>query len=150
GMITLAAMLPSSWAVRLVNRNTEELDEGDIAWADMVMTGGMLAQRPDCLRVIDLAHGAGKTVIVGGPDVTSSPQAYEVADIRVLGEAENIIDDFIAAWRDGQRSGVFESPKFQADITKTPIPRFDLLKKGHYIYPTVQFSRGCPFLCEFC
>jgi radical SAM superfamily enzyme YgiQ (UPF0313 family) len=150
GMITLAAMLPESWDIRLVNRNTEELPPEDLDWADMVMTGGMLAQRPDCLRVIELAHSRGKAVVIGGPDVTSSPQAYEIADIRVLGEAENIIDEFIAAWDRGQRNGLFESPRFQVDITKTPIPRFDLLKKSHYIYPTVQFSRGCPFMCEFC
>ena len=150
GMITLAAMLPSSWNVRLVNRNTEELDLAELDWADMVMTGGMLAQRPDCMKIVELAQSRGKAVVIGGPDVTSSPEAYAVADMRVLGEAENIIDEFIAAWRRGERSGLFESPKFQVDITKTPIPRFDLLKKGHYIYPTVQFSRGCPFMCEFC
>ena len=150
GMITLAAMLPTSWDIRLVNRNTEELDQADVDWADMVMTGGMLAQRPDCMRVIQLAQNSGKTVIIGGPDVTSSPEAYEIADIRVLGEAENVIDDFIGSWRRGERSGLFEKPRYQVDITKTPIPRFDLLKKSHYIYPTVQFSRGCPFMCEFC
>jgi radical SAM superfamily enzyme YgiQ (UPF0313 family) len=102
------------------------------------------------MRVIALAQNSGKTVIIGGPDVTSSPEAYEIADIRVLGEAENIIDDFIGSWRRGERSGLFEKPRYQVDITKTPIPRFDLLKKSHYIYPTVQFSRGCPFMCEFC
>jgi radical SAM superfamily enzyme YgiQ (UPF0313 family) len=150
GLITLAALLPKSWTMRLVNRNTEELEPADLAWADMVMTGGMLAQRYDALRLIELAQNSGKTVIVGGPDVTSSPQAYAAADIRVLGEAETIIDEFVAAWQRGERSGLFESPKFQADITKTPIPRFDLWKKKQYLYPTVQFSRGCPFLCEFC
>ena len=150
GMITLAAMLPKSWDIRLVNRNTEELDPADLDWADMVMTGGMLAQRPDCMKVIELAQNRGKAVVIGGPDVTSSPEAYADADLRVLGEAENIIDEFIAAWGRGERSGLFESPRFQVDVTKTPIPRFDLLKKGHYIYPTVQFSRGCPFMCEFC
>jgi radical SAM superfamily enzyme YgiQ (UPF0313 family) len=150
GMITVAALLPSSWTIRLINRNTEELEPTDLSWADMVMTGGMLAQRIDAMRIISLAQAAGKTVIVGGPDVTSSPQAFAVAEIRVLGEAETIIDEFVAAWERGERRGVFESPKFQADITKTPIPRFDLLKKKHYLYPTVQFSRGCPFLCEFC
>jgi radical SAM superfamily enzyme YgiQ (UPF0313 family) len=150
GMITLAAMLPASWDIRLVNRNTEELDPAELDWADMVMTGGMLAQRPDCLRVIEQAQNSGKPVIIGGPDVTSSPEAYGIADICVLGEAENIIDEFIAAWRRGERSGLFEKPRYQVDVTKTPIPRFDLLKKGHYIYPTVQFSRGCPFMCEFC
>ena len=150
GMITLAALLPPSWDVRLVNRNTEELQDGDLAWADIVMTGGMLAQQFDALTVIELAQRAGKPVAVGGPDPTSSPQVYAAADIQVLGEAESIIDDFIAAWRRGARTGVFEAPKFQADVTKSPIPRFDLLKLDQYLFIGVQFSRGCPFLCEFC
>lgn len=150
GLITVAALLPPAWEVRLVNRNTEELTDDDIAWADMVMTGGMLFQQVDTHRVIEVAHALGKPVVVGGPDVTSHPYQYESADMRVLGEAEGIIDAFIAAWRDGARTGVFEAPKFQVDVTKTPIPRFDLLKFEHYMYVGVQYSRGCPFTCEFC
>src|ERR1700675_2293020 len=110
GMIPVAALLPSSWTIRLINRNTEELEPTDLSWADMVMTGGMLAQRIDAMRIISLAQAAGKTVIVGGPDVTSSPQAFAMADVRVLGEAETIIDEFVAAWERGERRGVFESP----------------------------------------
>ena len=68
----------------------------------------------------------------------------------MLGEAEDVIDDFIAAWQRGERSGVFRAEKFQVDVTKTPIPRFDLLKLEHYLYICVQYSRGCPFTCEFC
>ena len=150
GMITLAALLPRSWDIRLVNRNTEELTEAELDWADLVMTGGMLAQQFDTLGVIEIARAASKPVAVGGPDPTSSPQIYAAADFQVLGEAESIIDEFIAAWRRGDRKGVFEAPKFQADVTKSPIPRFDLLKLKHYMYIGVQFSRGCPFLCEFC
>jgi radical SAM superfamily enzyme YgiQ (UPF0313 family) len=150
GLITLAALLPREWEIRLVNCNTEELDPADLAWADLVMTGGMLNQQFDAHRIIRLAHDAGKPVAVGGPDVTSSPHLYAEADIRVLGEAESIIDQFVAAWERGERGGVFEAPKFQADVTKTPIPRFDLLKLEQYLYIGVQFSRGCPFLCEFC
>lgn len=150
GLITVAALLPHSWQCRLVNRNTETLDESDLAWADLVMTGGMLPQRPDAWQVIELAQKAGKPVVVGGPDVTSSPQAYEAADFRVLGEAEGIIGEFIRAWDAGSRQGVFEAAKFSVDITQTPIPRFDLLKREHYAYFGVQFARGCPFTCEFC
>jgi radical SAM superfamily enzyme YgiQ (UPF0313 family) len=110
----------------------------------------MLPQQPDALRVIELAHDRGKPVVVGGPDVTSSPDAYRDADFRVLGEAEGVIDAFIAAWNSGQRSGIFEAEKFKIDVTKTPIARFDLLNRRHYTYYGVQFSRGCPFNCEFC
>jgi radical SAM superfamily enzyme YgiQ (UPF0313 family) len=150
GLITVAAMLPPHWTVRLVNRNTEELTDEDIAWADLVMTGGMMVQQPDTLKLIDLCHSRGKPVAVGGPDITSSPHVYRSADFQVLGEAEGVIERFIAAWEQGDRTGIFESEKFQVDVTKTPIPRFDLLKFDHYLYVGVQFSRGCPFLCEFC
>jgi len=150
GLITLAAMLPADWSVRLVNRNTESLEDDDLEWADLVMTGGMLFQQADTLRLIDLAHAHGKPVAVGGPDVTSSPHIYAAADVRVLGEAEGILDSFVGAWLAGGRCGDFEAPKFQADVTKSPIPRFDLLKFQDYLFVGVQFSRGCPFTCEFC
>jgi radical SAM superfamily enzyme YgiQ (UPF0313 family) len=150
GMITVAALLPSSWEIRLINRNTEELTDADIAWADMVMTGGMLLQQADTLEIVRLAQRHGKCAVVGGPDVTSSRHIYSSADFMVLGEAEGIIDKFIAAWEAGERSGVFEAEKFTIDVTKTPIPRFDLLKFDQYLYIGVQYSRGCPFTCEFC
>ncbi len=150
GLITVAALLPKSWNVRLVNRNTEELAESDLAWADMVMTGGMLFQQADTLDLIEMCRARGLPVAVGGPDVSSSPHRYAAANFRVIGEAEGILDKFIATWEEGQREGVFEAPKFQVDVTKTPIPRFDLLKFDQYLYIGVQFSRGCPFTCEFC
>ena len=150
GLITLAALLPSHWTVRLVNRNTETLEDADLAWADVVMTGGMLFQQADSLALIRRAHAAGKPIAIGGPDATSSPHIYADADFRVLGEAEGAIDAFVAAWDAGARSGDFVAPKFQVDVTKSPIPRFDLLKFDHYLFVGVQFSRGCPFTCEFC
>jgi radical SAM superfamily enzyme YgiQ (UPF0313 family) len=150
GLITVAALLPKSWNVRLVNRNTEELAESDLAWADMVMTGGMMLQQWDSLRIIDTCRERGLPVVVGGPDATSSPHRYETANFRVLGEVEDIIHDFVGAWDEGKRDGLFVAPKFQVDVTKTPIPRFDLLKFEQYLYIGVQFSRGCPFTCEFC
>ena len=150
GLITVAALLPNSWNCRLVNRNTEELTEADLDGADLVMTGGMLPQRYDTLTVIALAQARGKPVVVGGPDVTSSPEFYEAADFRVEGEAEGVIGGFIDAWNAGDRSGVFTAEKFKIDITTSPIPRFDLLKRSDYTYWGVQFARGCPFNCEFC
>jgi hypothetical protein len=150
GLITVAAMLPTSWDMRLVDRNVEELTDADLTWADLVMTGGMLVQQADALKIVERAQRFGKPVVVGGPDVTSHPHRYQQADFLVLGEAESVIDDFVAAWTAGERKGTFEAPKFQADVTTTPIPRFDLLKFDRYLYIGVQFSRGCPFTCEFC
>ena len=150
GLITVAAMLPESWTVRLIDCNTQAFGDDDLGWADVIFTGGMLPQQADTLRLIDKCRAAGKPVVVGGPDPTSSPHIYEKADFQVLGEAESVIDEFIAAWEAGARSGVFTAPKFQADVTKTPVPRFDLLKFEDYLYLGVQYSRGCPFTCEFC
>ena len=150
GLITTAAMFPPSWTVRLVDRNAEELTAANLDWADMVMTGGMLAQHNDTAEVIRIAQKHGKPVVVGGPAITSIPEGYLQADFQVLGEAEGILEKFIEAWTNGVRKGVFSAEKFTADVTKSPIPRFDLLKFDYYLHVGVQFSRGCPFTCEFC
>jgi radical SAM superfamily enzyme YgiQ (UPF0313 family) len=150
GLITVAAMLPKTWSFRLVDRNAEELTDADLEWADLVFTGGMITQQLDTLDIIDLCRARAKPVAVGGPAATSSPHVCRMANFRVLGEAEGVIDRFVEAWEAGVREGDFEAEKFQADVTKTPIPRFDLLKFDQYLYVGVQFSRGCPFTCEFC
>ena len=150
GLITVAAMLPKHWDIRLVNRNTESLTEADLDWADLVMIGGMLNQQPDATYLINLAHLHGKPVCVGGPDVTSSPHLYADADFKVLGEAELVIEQFVAAWESGERKGVFVAEKFKADVTLSPMPRYDLVNFDQYLFIGVQYSRGCPFTCEFC
>ena len=150
GLITVAALLPQSWEVRLVNRNTETLGEADLEWANLVMTGGMLFQQPDTLRIIEMCRMRRKPVVVGGPDATSTPEIYNRANFQVLGEAEEIMKDFVAAWRSGAERGVFRAPMGQTDVTKSPTPRFDLLKLEDYLHVGIQFSRGCPFNCEFC
>ncbi len=150
GLITVAALLPKTWNIRLINRNTETLTDDDLSSADLVMTGGMLPQRNDALRIIEMCHACDKPVVVGGPDVTSSPSFYSAADFQVRGEAEEIMGDFLAAWRNGATNGVFEAETGKTDITKSPTPRFDLLNLKHYLHVGIQFSRGCPFNCEFC
>ncbi len=150
GLITVAAMLPRHWSIKLVNRNTENLDQADLEWADMVMTGGMMPQQWDTLAVVELAHAHGKVAVVGGPGITSTPAPYHAADFKVLGEAEGLMDRFVADWRAGARTGTYEGVRFKADVTAAPIPRWDLLKFDQYLHVGVQFSRGCPFNCEFC
>jgi radical SAM superfamily enzyme YgiQ (UPF0313 family) len=149
GLITVAALLPGEWSVRLVDRNIEKLPDGDLDWADMVMVGGMLPQQADTKQVIARAHAHDKPVVLGGPDVTCSPSVFEEVEFRLLGEVEDIMADFLTAWRRGDRQGVFSSQTFP-DVHHSPVPRFDLLKLKHYMHVGVQYSRGCPFTCEFC
>jgi hypothetical protein len=150
GLITVAAMLPREWEVRLVDCNVEPLTDEHFRWADVVFTGGMLPQQASTLRIIDRAQAFGKTVVVGGPDATSSPHIYEHADHLVLGEAELTLPKWIADFRADQALACYEPGKDKADVTQSPTPRFDLLKLDRYLFPGVQFARGCPFLCEFC
>jgi radical SAM superfamily enzyme YgiQ (UPF0313 family) len=150
GLITVAALLPPEWSVRFLDRNVEELTERDLTWADLVMTGGMIVQQRDTLDIIRMCRTRGIPVATGGPDTTSSPHVYREADFQVIGEAEDIMADFVAAVEGGAEHGVFEAAKFQVDVGKSPIPRFDLLKLENYLSVGVQFSRGCPFTCEFC
>ena len=150
GLITVAALMPSHWNIRLIDRNVEELDDSDIAWADLVMTGGMLPQQNDLLEIIELSRAQGKPVAIGGPAATSVPHVFARANFQILGEVEDVFASFVEAWEAGARDGIFQAKKFEIDVQKTPIPRFDLLKFDHYLYIGVQFSRGCPFTCEFC
>ena len=149
GLITVAALLPRHWEARLVDRNVRELEAADLAWADVVMTGGMLPQQPDALEVIRLAHAAGKPVVVGGPDATASPEVYAAADFQVRGEAEEVLATFAADFEAGASRGSYAARDFP-DVTRSPVPRFDLLDLPRYMHVGVQFSRGCPFDCEFC
>ena len=101
GLLTVAALLPAQWDCRLIDRNIKEVSDPDLDWADLVMTGGMITQRLDCLDFITRAQARGKCVVVGGPDASGSPKVYAQSDFVVVGEAEDIIKDFIDAWRSG-------------------------------------------------
>ena len=150
GLMTIAAMLPSHWRVRLLDKNTETLSNSDIEAADLVMVGGMISQQRDMLQLIDRVHSLGKQIVLGGPDPTSSPHIYKAADFILVGEAEGVIDDLLAAWLRGDLGGRFEAKRFTADMTASPVPRFDLINTADYLQVSLQFSRGCPFTCEFC
>jgi radical SAM superfamily enzyme YgiQ (UPF0313 family) len=149
GLITMAALLPEEWQLRLLDLNTTSLDDADIDWADLVFIGGMLPQQSRFLRLIERVHSRGKKVVAGGPDPTSQPEVYRSADYLVLGEAESSLPLFLADFAHGAPSGTYTSEE-KPDITRSPIPRFDLLQFKNYLMIGVQFCRGCPFDCEFC
>jgi radical SAM superfamily enzyme YgiQ (UPF0313 family) len=149
GLITVAALLPQEWEIRLLDLNVEEMDPGLVDWADIVMAGGMIPQQRDLLALIDLCHARGKRIVVGGQDPTSQPAVYAGADYLVLDEGEMTIPKFLADLEAGATHGTYRSEE-KPDVSRTPAPRFDLLKLNKYLHIGIQFSRGCPFNCEFC
>ncbi len=149
GLCTVAAMLPSDWEIRLVDRNVETWDDRMLDWADVVLTGGMISQQRDCVELIHKARLKGKRVVVGGPDATSSPRLYDEASHLVLGEGEVTLPMFLDDLRSGTPRHVYRDPKM-ADVSRSPVPRFDLLKFDRYNHVGIQWCRGCPFSCEFC
>lgn len=152
GLVTVAALLPQDWEFKLVDRNVRPITEEEWAWAEMVMMSAMIVQKEDLLEQIREAKRRGKQVAIGGPYPTALPQECQPAgpDYMVLDEGEITLPLFLAALERGERSGVFRSDGVKPDVTRTPIPRFDLLDFEAYSEMSVQFSRGCPFMCEFC
>ena len=150
GLITVAALLPAEWELRLVDLNTGSLTEEDWQWADMVLISAMYIQRAGLLALVREAKLRGKTVVAGGPHPTSLPEAVLSAgcDFVVRGEGENTIPLLLEAMRLG-KTGIIETSE-KPDLTTSPIPRFDLLRLNDYATVTIQTSRGCPFDCEFC
>lgn len=152
GIITVAAILPQTWEFRLVDRNVRSETEADWTWADLVIISGMIVQKPDMLHLIREAKRRGKLVAAGGPYVTSVPKAAQEAgvDFLVLDEGEITLPLLVEALERGETSGIFRAGGEKPDVSLTPIPRFDLLDLEAYSDMSVQFSRGCPFQCEFC
>jgi len=149
GLATVAALLPPDWEIRLHDLNVRDLDDAVIDRADIVMTGGMVSQQRSILAFIERCHGRGKRVVVGGQDPTSQPHVYAAADHLVLDEAEATLPGFLADLTAGAPRPVYRSAE-RPDVTLSPTPRFDLLELSQYMHIGVQFSRGCPFNCEFC
>ena len=151
GLLTLAALLPADWELRLVDLNARPLRPDDWDWAELVMLSGMIVQREGLLNLIREAKARHKTVVVGGPFATSVPQEIleAGADFLVRGEGETTIPLWLAAWQAGETHGVIE-PDGRPEMTLSPVPRFDLLNLDDYIIVGIQTSRGCPFNCEFC
>ena len=149
GLITVAALLPQQWDIRLLDLNVQEMDRSLLEWADIVMAGGMIPQQRDLLTLIELCHACGKRIVVGGQDPTSQPAVYTEADFLVLDEGELTIPKFLADFEAGATHGIYRSEE-KPDVTLSPPPRFDLLALDKYLHVGIQFSRGCPFNCEFC
>jgi radical SAM superfamily enzyme YgiQ (UPF0313 family) len=151
GLVTVAAILPQDWEYRLVDRNIRAVTEAEWNWADLVLMSGMIVQKEDFAAQIQLAKQHGKPVAIGGPYASSLPEEVKAfgADYLILGEGEITLPMFVEALARGETSGRYTTEE-RPDVTITPIPRYDLLEMDAYDNMSVQFSRGCPFQCEFC
>jgi radical SAM superfamily enzyme YgiQ (UPF0313 family) len=149
GLLTVAAMLPRSWNKRLVDENVRQLRDADLAWADVVLISAMIAQRDSARAVIARCRAAGKTIIAGGPLFTAEHERFPEVDHFVLNEAEATLAPFLSDFAAGQARRVYASAEFP-DLRQTPAPLWELADLRRYHSLSVQFSRGCPFDCEFC
>lgn len=150
GLLTVAALLPREWAVRLCDMQVEPLRDADLAWADVVFLSGMLVQREALVAVARRARAAGKRVVCGGPYASALPDEVEPeVDCVVVGEAEELMATLCAALAAGELPRRLVAPR-RPDLAASPLPRYELLGKRRYHSMGVQWSRGCPFSCEFC
>jgi len=150
GLLTVAAMLPPEWQLKLVDLNVERLKDEDLRWPDYVLLGAMLVQKDSVREIVARCATFQKRVIAGGPLFTTGYEAFPEIQHFVLGEAEEIMPQVVEDMRSGRLLQPIYRCTNRPDITRTPAPRWDLIKFRYYVTMAVQFSRGCPFDCEFC
>jgi radical SAM superfamily enzyme YgiQ (UPF0313 family) len=149
GLITVAAMLPEHWTVELVDMNVEPLSDEHLRRADVAMLTGMLAQSSSLHDTLARSREAGVRTVVGGPYATSVPDQLQDADHLVVGEAEMLMGELAADLEAGRPKRIYRAEE-RPHLRYSPVPRYELLKRGAYHHLALQFSRGCPFNCEFC
>lgn len=151
GLMTVAALLPRDWGLRLIDQNVEEITESSWDWAEIVMISGMIVQAEAMLCLTNEARRRGKTVVAGGPYPSLVPDELLAAgaDFVVKGEAETALPLWLEALASGETGMIIQEPS-KPDMTTSPIPRFDLVRLKAYAVMPIQTSRGCPYNCEFC
>jgi radical SAM superfamily enzyme YgiQ (UPF0313 family) len=149
GLLTVASLLPEHYEKRLVDLNVEKLTDRAILWADYVFISAMLIQKTSAREVIDRCKALGVKTVAGGPLFTAESGSYDDVDHLVLNEGEITIPEFIADLERGAARHLYTTDKF-ADVRETPVPQWSLLKLKKYSSLNIQYSRGCPFNCEFC
>jgi radical SAM superfamily enzyme YgiQ (UPF0313 family) len=147
--MTVSAMTPVSWNKKLVDLNTTLLKDEQIRWADMVFISAMSVQSESVFEVIEKCRSFNKKMVGGGPLFTEEPEKFNDVDYLVLNEAEITFPLFLADLEKGMAKHVYQTDEF-ADLSDTPVPDYSLINNSHYASQSIQFSRGCPFNCEFC
>ena len=149
GLLTVAALLPTEWDLKLVDMNVEPLSDADLGWADYVMLSAMIVHKAAVSELMERCRRLAKPIIAGGPLFSTGREAFPHIQHFVLGEAEDLMPQLVEDLRSGTLRPTYAAPQ-RPDITCSPVPRWDLIDLGHYVTMAVQFSRGCPFDCEFC
>jgi radical SAM superfamily enzyme YgiQ (UPF0313 family) len=149
GLLTVAAMLPRDWDLKLVDLNVTKILDEDLRWADYVLLGAMIVHKTSVHEIAARCTALGKGIIAGGPLFTTGQEAFPDIKHFVLGEVEETMPQVVEDMKRGRLQPVYRSSK-RPDLTHSPIPRWDLIDFRHYVTMSVQFSRGCPFDCEFC
>lgn len=149
GLLTVAALLPGDWSLKVVDLNVAPLTDADLRWADCVFLSAMIVQRESAHDVARRCAARGTRLVAGGPLFTTGHAAFPEIPHFVLGEAEEIMPQLVEDLRAGTVQPVYRAPRFPP-LTQTPIPRYDLVNLRHYVTMAAQFSRGCPYDCEFC
>lgn len=149
GLVTIAAMLPETWHKRLVDLNITKINQKDLQWADYVFISAMVAQRDSARDVINRCKDAGVKIVAGGPLFTSESESFGDVDHLVLNEAEITLNSFLRDLEQGQPKAIYKTTEY-ADLRQTPIPMWELVDMSKYESMSIQFTRGCPFNCEFC
>jgi radical SAM superfamily enzyme YgiQ (UPF0313 family) len=149
GLLTVSAMLPGTWERRLVDMNVRPLKASDVEWADMVFASAMIIQKESLRHVVEMSKARGKRVVVGGPYVSTSAEEMPDADHIFVGEAETTLPEFLSDLERGETKRFYRADARPA-LNLTPVPDFRLAELDRYRAMPVQYSRGCPFSCEFC
>ncbi len=149
GLLTIASLLPKHWKKRLVDVNVRPLRDSDLKWAELAMLSGMLVHKEDMKAILQRCRARGLRTVVGGPITSSAEDLRALSDTTVIGEAEDTMPQVIADLEQGTAKPLYTAPSLP-DLTRTPLPDLDLIRLRHYSAMAIQFSRGCPFNCEFC
>ncbi|HUK87817.1 MAG TPA: B12-binding domain-containing radical SAM protein [Terriglobales bacterium] len=149
GLLTVAALLPKSWEKRLVDTNVRRLTDADIAWADVALLSGMLVQKEHLVEIAERCRRAGVRTVVGGPICSCVDELKQHCDTVVIGEAEELVRELAADLEAGRPKAEYQVMELPS-LESSPPPDLSLIRPRHYSAMAIQYSRGCPFNCEFC